>query len=68
MDQANGTIMSKSLTILEDQLKHEFLAAKKAEYYSGQFTNPQLAQLSERIAGEHRARYDRLLGYLNSHG
>ena len=68
MDQANGTIMSKSLTILEDQLKHEFLAAKKAEYSSGQFTNPQLAQLSERIAGEHRARYDRLLGYLNSHG
>ena len=36
--------------------------------YSGQFTNPQLSQLSERIAGEHRARYDRLLGYLNSHG
>ena len=68
MDQGNGTIMSKSLTILEDQLKHEFLAAKKAEYYSGQFTDPQLAQLSERIAGEHRARYDRLLGYLNSHG
>lgn len=68
MDQANSSIMSKSLTILEDQLKHEFLAAKKAEFYSGQFTNPQLSQLSERIAGEHRARYDRLLGYLNSHG
>lgn len=68
MDQANGTIMSKSLTILEDQLKHEFLAAKKAECYSAQFTDPQLSQLSVRIAGEHRARYDRLLGYLNSHG
>ena len=68
MDQANGTIMSKSLTILEDQLKHEFLAAKKAECYSAQFIDPQLSQLSVRIAGEHRARYDRLLGYLNSHG
>ena len=68
MDQANGSIMSKSLTILEDQLKHEFLAAKKAECYSAQFNDPQLSQLAVRIAGEHRARYDRLLGYLNSHG
>jgi len=68
MDAANGTIMTKSLTILEDQLKHEFLAAKKAEFYSGQFSDAQLSQLAARIAGEHRARYDRLLGYLNSHG
>ena len=67
MDQS-GTIMSKSLTILEDQMQHEFLAAKKAEFYSGQFSNPQLSQLATRVAGEHRARYDRLLGYLNNHG
>lgn len=67
MDSA-GTIMSKGLTILEDQLQHEFLAAKKAEVYSAQFYDPQLSQLATRIAGEHRARYDRLLGYLNSHG
>jgi hypothetical protein len=67
MDSA-GTIMSKGLTILEDQLQHEFLAAKKAELYSAQFSNPQLSELATRIAGEHRARYDRLLGYLNSHG
>ncbi len=68
MDSANGSIMTKSLTILEDQLKHEFLAAKKAEYYAGQFSDPQLGDLATRIAGEHRARYDKLLGYLNSHG
>lgn len=68
MDSANGTIMTKSLTILEDQLKHEYLAAKKAECYSGQFSDSQLGELSMRIAAEHRARYDRLLGYLNSHG
>ena len=68
MDAANGTIMSKSLTILEDQLKHEYLAAKKAECYSAQFSDAQLGQLALRIAGEHRARYDRLLGYLSSHG
>ena len=67
MDSANGTIMSKSLTILEDQLKHEFIAAKKAECYSAQFSDAQLGELALRIAGEHRMRYDRLLGYLNSH-
>ena len=60
--------MAKSLTIREDQVKHEFLAAKKAEWYSGQFSDQQLSQLALRIAGEHRTRYDRLLGYLNSHG
>lgn len=63
-----GGIVSKGLTILEDQLQHEFLAAKKAEVYSAQFSNAQLAELATRIAGEHRARYDRLLSYLNSHG
>ena len=68
MDSANGAIMTKSLTILEDQLKHEYLAAKKAECYSAQFSDAQLGQLALRIAGEHRARYDRLLGYLSSHG
>lgn len=67
MNSANGSIMTKSLTILEDQLKHEFLAAKKAEFYSGQFSDAQLSDLATRVAGEHRARYDRLLGYLNSH-
>jgi hypothetical protein len=68
MEAASGTIKTKSLTILEDQLKHEFLAAKKAEFYSGQFSDPQLGDLARRIAGEHRARYDKLLGYLSSHG
>lgn len=68
MDAANGSIMTKSLTILEDQLNHEYLSAKKAEYYAGQFSDPQLADLATRIAGAHRARYDKLLGYLNSHG
>lgn len=67
MDSA-GNIMSKGLTILEDQLQHEFLAAKKAEVYSAQFSDAQLSELATRIAGEHRARYDRLLGYLNSRG
>lgn len=67
MDAANGSIMTKGLTILEDQLQHEFLAAKKAEYYSSQFADNQLSELALRVAAKHRQRYDRLLGYLDSH-
>lgn len=68
MDAANGSISAKSLTILEDQLRQEFLATKKAEVYAGQFSDPQLADLSRRIADSHRVRYDALLGYLSSQG
>ena len=65
---SKGNLMTKGLTILEDQLQHEFLAAKKAECYAGQFSDRQLSELAMRVAGGHRSRYDRLLGYLNSHG
>lgn len=67
MDNGNA-IMTKGLTALEDQLQHEFLAAKKAECYAGQFADTQLRDLSMKVAGDHRARYDKLLSYLNSHG
>lgn len=64
----NGTkIQSKSLTILEDQMNHEFLACKKAEHYASTFEDAQLSELSRQIAACHRQRYDRLFNYLNTH-
>lgn len=64
----NGTkIQSKSLTILEDQMNHEFLACKKAEHYASTFEDVQLSELSRQIAACHRQRYDRLFNYLNTH-
>ena len=32
-----GMIQSKSLSILQDQLTHEFIACKKAEHYAQTF-------------------------------
>lgn len=62
------TVPSKSLSILEDQLHQEFLACKKAEHYAQTFENPQLRDLAGDLAQQHRQRFDRLFGYLNSHG
>lgn len=60
-------IQTKSLTILEDQMQHEFLACKKAESYAQAFENPSLRDLASDLAQQHRQRFDRLFGYLNSH-
>ena len=60
-------IQTKSLTILEDQMQHEFLACKKAEYYAQTFENPTLGNLAGELAQQHRQRFDRLFNYLNSH-
>ena len=62
-----NAIQTKSLTILEDQLQHEFLACRKAEQYAQSFENPALKNLSGSMAQHHRERFDRLFDYLNSH-
>lgn len=66
---ANGqmAIQTKSLSILEDQMQHEFLACKKAQEYACSFENPALKSLADSMAKNHRARFDRLFDYLNSH-
>ena len=61
------TLQSKSLTILEDQMQHEFIACKKAEHYASTFEDKQLGDLANQLAACHRQRYDRLFNYLNSH-
>jgi ferritin len=60
-------IQTKSLTILEDQMQHEFLAYKKAEQYAKTLTNPSLQTLANDLAMKHRTHFDRLFNYLNSH-
>ena len=61
------SLYTKSLTILEDQLSHEFLACKKAEHYAQTFEDPSLRDLANNLAQQHRQRFSRLFGYLNSH-
>ena len=64
---SSTAIQTKSLNILEDQMKHEFLACKKAEYYAQTFENPALKNLACNMACHHKERFDRLFDYLNSH-
>lgn len=66
---SNGSagIQAKSLTILEDQMQHEFLAYKKSEHYAQTFENPTLKTLANTVARQHKQRFDRLFQYLNSH-
>ncbi len=67
MQNQNTRIQAKSLTILGDQMQHEFVACRKAEFYASNFTDPQLQAVATQLAGDHRQRFTRLFNYLNSH-
>lgn len=60
-------IESKNLTIIEDQLKHEALAAKKSEVYAEYFADPALKGCAQQIANHHRDNFNNLLSYLETH-
>lgn len=65
--QNNSMIQTKSLTILGDQMQHEYVASRKAEFYASEFGDPQLKAIATQLANDHRQRFDRLFNYLNSH-
>ncbi len=65
--QNQNTIPSKSLTILGDQMQHEYVACRKAEHYASCFDDAQLKAIANQLAGDHRQRFDRLFSYLSSH-
>lgn len=67
MQNQNTKIPAKSLTILGDQMQHEYTACKKAEYYASTFGDPQLKGVADRLGAEHRRRFNRLYDYLRSH-
>ena len=67
MQNQNRTIAAKSLTILGDQMQHEYSACKKAEFYASTFSDPQLKAVATQLSAEHRQRFDRLHNYLCSH-
>ena len=65
--QNQKMLQSKSLTILGDQMQHEYVACRKAEFYASNFTDPQLKAVANQLAGDHRQRFNRLFNYLSSH-
>lgn len=60
-------IESKNLMIIEDQLKHEALAAKKSEMYAEYFADPALKSCAQQLAKHHRDHFNSLLDYLFTH-
>ena len=64
---SNTAIPAKSLTLLEDQMQHEYTACKKAEYYAQTFTDPGLKNLANTMAQHHKTHFERLYNYLSSH-
>ena len=67
MQNQMNQIPAKSLTILGDQMQHEYSACKKAAYYAAGFSDPQLKSVAEQLSADHRQRFERLYNYLCSH-
>ncbi|MGI6168604.1 MAG: hypothetical protein ACOYI4_02665 [Christensenellales bacterium] len=67
MNQNQPQIDSKSLTLLQDQMKHVALAFKKSELYSGYLADPNLKDLACSVAQHHKTHFNDMMNYLNSH-
>ncbi|MBM7616035.1 hypothetical protein [Alkaliphilus hydrothermalis] len=65
--QSNMQLDANNLKILEDQLSHESLMNKKFSVYAQYCTDTQLKNLCQQAAQKHKAHYNELLNYLNSH-
>lgn len=60
-------IESKNLTILEDQMKHEALAAKKSQVYAEYFQDPTLKSVAQQLSKHHKDHFSNMLSYLETH-
>jgi ferritin len=65
MPDQNATIQSKTLMLLEQQMKLEALAAKKSALYAGYFQDAVLKGYSQQLALHHRDNLASLSGYLD---
>jgi hypothetical protein len=61
-----GTMDTKDLSILQDEMHTEALLYKKCSVYSGYFNDPALKDVANRAAEHHRRHFDSLHGYLNA--
>ena len=60
-------IESKNLMILEDQATQEMTAAKKMASYASQLSETPSRNAATQLAHRHKAHFNDLLDYLNSH-
>ncbi len=64
---SSSEIEAKNLMIVQDQMKHEALAAKKSELYAEYFADPTLKSCAQQLAKHHKDNFTNLLGYLDTH-
>ena len=64
---ANKKLAAKNLEILSELMFLEELAYKKCEVYQKQFKDGALQKQCQDLAGNHKARFDALHTYLDSH-
>lgn len=64
---ANKKLAAKNLEVLSELMLIEELAYKKCDIYSKQFKDTALQQQCVDLADNHKARFDALYQYLNSH-
>ena len=65
--QGSKKLDSNNLKVLEDQLTHESLLAKKFSNYATNCTDTELKNLCQQASQQHKQHYNELLNYLNSH-
>ncbi len=61
-----GTMDTKDLSILQDEMHTEALLYKKCKVYSGYFNDETLKNVAHNAAEHHRRHFDSLNSYLNS--
>ncbi len=69
MQGQNGQpqLTASNLKVLVDSMNHEALASKKCDFFAQQIADPALKGMVMDIAKHHRANFDKLFNYLNSH-
>lgn len=65
--QGSKKLDASNLKVLEDQLNHESLMAKKFSNYANYCTDTELKNLCQKASQKHKEHYNELLNYLNSH-
>lgn len=60
-----ANLTSEELKALEDQLNCEQLLIKKYKSYAQTASDPQIKNICEQTAAQHKTHFDTLMGHLN---
>ena len=66
-NEVQSMLPAKSLTILEDQMRHEALAFRKFEMYEQTCQDQTLKNICCNAKNMHKRHFDVLFNYLNDH-